>query len=102
MRPVTILASSVFFFSASAFAQEYVTIDMEIDIDKPAAEVWEKVGDYCGISEWLGLDCEVSSGDGGMGSVRSLLGGRILEIMIAQTELSLSEEKYTMDSTSIF
>ena len=91
MRLVTSLASaaaSVVFISASAFAQEYVTIDMEIDIDKPAAEVWGKVGEYCGISEWLGLDCKITSGDGGMGSVRSLLGGRILEIMVAQTELS--------------
>ena len=91
MRLVMSLASAaatVVFVSASAFAQEYVTIDMEIDIDKPAAEVWEKVGDYCGISEWPGLDCEITSGGGGMGSVRSLLGGRILEIMVAQTELS--------------
>ena len=91
MRLVTSLASvaaSVVFISASAVAQEYVTIDMEIDIDKPAAEVWEKVGGYCGISEWLGLDCDITSGDGGMGYVRSLLGGRILEIMVAQTELS--------------
>jgi uncharacterized protein YndB with AHSA1/START domain len=74
--------------SMTATAQEYVTIDMEIDINKPAAEVWEKVGDYCSISEWLGLDCEITSGEGGMGSVRALLGGRIIEIMVAQTELS--------------
>ena len=74
--------------STTATAQEYVTIDMEIDINKPAAEVWEKVGDYCSISEWLGLDCEITSGEGGMGSVRALLGGRIIEIMVAQTELS--------------
>ena len=74
--------------STTATAQEYVTIDMEIDINKPAAEVWEKVGDYCSISEWLGLDCEITSGEGGMGSVRALLGGRIVEIMVAQTELS--------------
>ena len=88
MRLVSSLASAaaiVVFVSASAFAQEYVTIDMEIDINKPAAEVWEIVGEYCGISEWLGLDCEITSGNGGMGSVRSLLGGRILEIMVAQT-----------------
>ena len=63
MRFFTSLASAtatVVFISVSAFAQEYVTIDMEIDIDKPAAEVWQKVGDYCGISEWLGLDCEIT------------------------------------------
>lgn len=69
-------------------AAEYVTIEMEIDINKPAAEVWSKVGGYCDIAEWAGFDCVISSGDGGMGTVRSLAGGRILEILVAQTELS--------------
>jgi hypothetical protein len=86
LKPV--LAVVALLFSLTSMAQEYVTIDMEIDINKPAAEVWEKVGDYCAINEWLGLNCEITSGDGGMGSVRSLLGGRIIEIMVAQTELS--------------
>ena len=86
LKPV--LAVVALLFSLTSMAQEYVTIDMEIDINKPAAEVWEKAGDYCAISEWLGLNCEITSGDGGMGSVRSLLGGRIIEIMVAQTELS--------------
>lgn len=69
-------------------APEYVTISMEIDVAKPAAEVWAKVGDYCDIAEWLKLDCAITSGDGGMGTVRALAGGRINEILIAQTELS--------------
>lgn len=85
---LSVLITAGLILSTTATAQEYVTIDMEIDIDKPAAEVWEKVGDYCAISEWLGLDCEITSGEGGMGSVRALLGGRIIEIMVAQTELS--------------
>jgi hypothetical protein len=84
----TVLAVVALIFTLTSVAQEYVTIDMEIDINKPAVEVWEKVGDYCAISEWLGLRCEIASGDGGMGSERSLLGGRIIEIMVAQTELS--------------
>ena len=75
--------------AAPAFAApEYVTIAMEIDVNKPAAEVWAKVGEYCDISEWLKLECTITSGDGGMGTVRSLAGGRILEIMIAKTDLS--------------
>ncbi|MBT3531039.1 MAG: SRPBCC family protein [Gammaproteobacteria bacterium] len=75
--------------SAPSFAQpEYVSIEMEIDVAKPADEVWAKVGGYCDISEWLGLDCALTSGDGDIGSVRDLLGGRIIEIMVAQTELS--------------
>lgn len=76
-------------FSLSAMAQpEYVRIAMEIDVDKPAAEVWDKVGGYCDISVWFpGLECEITSGDGGMGTVR-VLAGRIIEIMIAETDLS--------------
>ncbi|MFZ9584799.1 MAG: SRPBCC family protein [Pseudohongiellaceae bacterium] len=69
-------------------APEYVTIAMEIDVNKPAADVWSKVGEYCDIAEWLKLDCQITSGDGGMGTVRVLAGGRVTEILIAQTELS--------------
>lgn len=77
-------------FSISALAQpEYVRIEMEIDVNKPAAEVWDTIGGYCDISVWFpGLECEITSGDGGMGTVRSLLGGRIIEILVAQTDLS--------------
>src|SRR5690606_11238443 len=67
---------------------EYVRVELSIDIDKPAADVWSKVGDYCDIAEWAGLDCVITAGDGGMGTVRDLAGGRIKEIMVAQTELS--------------
>lgn len=84
--------------SLSALAQpEYVRIDMSIDINKPAAEVWSKVGGYCDIAEWAGLACEVTSGDGGMGTVRDLLGGRIIEIMVAQTELSYGYTQPTVE-----
>ncbi|MEX2366936.1 MAG: SRPBCC family protein [Pseudohongiellaceae bacterium] len=79
----------VFVFAAGANAQpEYTAIEMEIDINKPASEVWAAVGAYCDIAEWLNVDCQITSGDGGMGTVRALAGGRILEILVAQTELS--------------
>ena len=67
---------------------EYVNIEMEIDINKSAEDVWAAVGDYCDIAEWGGLDCEITSGNGDMGTVRVLLGGRIVEILVAQTDLS--------------
>ena len=84
-----ILALPTLLASVSLIAQpEYVTIEMEIDVAKPADEVWAAVGGYCGITDWMGLDCEYTSGDGDMGTVRALLGGRIREIMVAQTPLS--------------
>ena len=55
--------------AATALAEpEYTTIKLEIDIAKPAKEVWAKVGGYCDISKWLNnVDCVITSGDGGMG-----------------------------------
>lgn len=88
-RYSTVLTAFAMLAAAPVFAApEYVTIAMEIDVNKPAAEVWAKVGEYCDIAEWLKLDCAITSGDGGMGTVRALAGGRITEIMIAQTDLS--------------
>jgi hypothetical protein len=75
--------------AAWAADPEYTTIKLEIDIAKPAKEVWAKVGGYCDISKWLNnVDCQITSGDGGMGTVRVLAGGRVTEILVAQTELS--------------
>jgi c-di-GMP-related signal transduction protein len=81
------LAASLATVAAAAEA-EYRTLHMEIDIARPAKDVWAKVGKYCDIAEWLKLDCKLTSGDGGFGTVRALAGGRVLEILIAQTELS--------------
>jgi len=76
-------------WAAAAPAQpEYVTIEMGIDIAKPADEVWSKVGGYCDIAEWLSVDCTITSGDGEMGTVRVLAGGRVIEILVAMTDLS--------------
>jgi hypothetical protein len=88
-RPLLSLIALPFFsLSTAVLAEpEYVTIEMEIDVAKPANVVWAAVGDFCGISEWLNIDCTITSGSG-IGAVRSLAGGRITEVMVAQTELS--------------
>jgi hypothetical protein len=63
----------------------YVTIPLEITVNKPAAEVWKRVGKYCDIGEWLRVNCMITSGkDGEVGTVRSI--GN--EILVGKTELS--------------
>jgi hypothetical protein len=76
--------------AAGAYAAEpeYATIKMEIDVAKPAKEVWAKVGGYCDISKWFNVDCKITSGNGDMGTVRVLAGGRVTEILVAKTDLS--------------
>ena len=85
----TLLAYLALTFSGLALAEpDYHRIEFEIDIDKPAAEVWEKVGGFCDIGVWLDMPCEITSGDGGMGTVRVLMGGAVIEPMVALGELS--------------
>ena len=75
--------------AATAAEPDYAVIRMEIDIARPAAEVWSKVGGYCDIAKWRSdLDCKMTRGEGEIGSIRALAGGRIVEIMIAKTALS--------------
>ncbi len=74
--------------SIASAQTEYTRIQMDIDVERPAEDVWARVGSYCDIEEWLGIDCEITSGDGGIGTVRALADGRIIEVLVAETELS--------------
>lgn len=65
----------------------YMSVRLEVDVNKPAAEVWARVGKYCDIGEWLGIGggCQMLSGkDGELGAVRSVAN----EILVAKTDLS--------------
>ena len=63
----------------------YVAITMEVTVDRPAADVWKRVGKYCDIGEWLRVQCTITAGkDGEVGAVRSI--GN--EILVGKTELS--------------
>jgi hypothetical protein len=63
----------------------YATIPLEIMVNRPAAEVWKRVGKYCDIGEWLRIACTITSGkDGEVGAVRSVAG----EVLVGRTEMS--------------
>jgi hypothetical protein len=63
----------------------YTFIPLEISINKPAAEVWKRVGKFCDIGEWLRIPCTITSGtDGELGAVRSVAN----EVLVGKTELS--------------
>lgn len=65
----------------------YVTIPMEITVNKPVKDVWARIGKYCDIAEWfrIAAGCTITSGkDGDVGAVRSVGA----EILVAKTEFS--------------
>lgn len=63
----------------------YISVPMEITVNKSAAETWARVGKYCDIGEWLQVPCTITKGkDGEFGAVRSI--GN--EILVGKTELS--------------
>src|ERR1700681_4424255 len=66
----------------------YTSIAMEITVNRPAAEVWKRVGKYCDLAEWLQVPagCKIISGkDGEFGAVRPMGGG---EVLVGRTEFS--------------
>lgn len=66
----------------------YASVAMEVTVNRPATEVWKRVGGYCDIAEWLQIPagCRILSGkDGEFGAVRPMGGG---EVLVGRTELS--------------
>ncbi len=63
----------------------YISIPMEITVNRPAAEVWQRIGKYCDIGEWLQIPCTITSGKADeFGAVRSVAN----EVLVGKTEMS--------------
>jgi hypothetical protein len=68
-------------------APTFTAVNLEIDVNRPAAEVWKRVGKFCDIGEWLRIaaGCTITSGqDGEVGAVRSVGS----EILVGKTPFS--------------
>ena len=71
--------------SSAVAAPTYLSIPLEIAVNRSAADVWKRVGKFCDIGEWLRIPCTITSGkDGEFGAVRSVAS----EVLVGKTELS--------------
>jgi len=71
--------------STAVAAPTYVSIPMEITVNRPASEVWQRIGKFCDIGEWFQIPCTITAGkDGEFGAVRSVAN----EVLVGRTELS--------------
>jgi uncharacterized protein YndB with AHSA1/START domain len=80
-------------------APTYTSIQMEITVNRPAAEVWKRIGKYCDVAEWLQAPagCKIIAGkDGEFGAVRSVGGG---EVLVGKTELSYTYAQTPKEGT---
>src|ERR1700688_1761473 len=76
----------------------YTSIPMKITVNRPAAEVWKRIGKYCDVSEWLQIPagCKITSGtDGEFGAVRTVGA----EVLVGRTELSYSYTQTPKEGT---
>lgn len=65
--------------SSAVASPTYVSLYMEVTVNRPAAEVWQRFGGYCAVSEFIKAPCTITSGkDGELGAVRSSGGGEVL------------------------
>jgi hypothetical protein len=66
----------------------YAAISESIIVDAPVDKVWARIGHFCDITEWMNSpeweDCKYLQGDGGPGSVRSIVN----EVLVGQTQYS--------------
>jgi uncharacterized protein YndB with AHSA1/START domain len=104
MRLVSIGLISAFLLSGAACAEQqglprsqaplqvanphYVTTAESVIVNAPVDRVWKRVGKFCDITEWMNSpeweNCKYLQGDGGLGSVRSIVD----EVMVGQTQYS--------------
>ena len=101
MKKILVLASFIASLASPALAADYTVIHLQIDVAKPVDMVWNSIGHYCDIKDWLGMTCQMTAGSGDVGSMRHLTGGPngpVDEIMVSRTPHSYT---YTQPATTI-
>jgi hypothetical protein len=72
--------------SSAVASPTYVSLYLEVTVNRPAADVWQRFGGYCAVAEWMKNPCMITSGkDGELGAVRTLGGG---EVLVGKTPMS--------------
>ena len=70
---------------APAVAEDFVTIRHEVVVERSADAVWQRIGDYCAIRDWMKVSCEYAVGKGDVGTVRLINNRATAEPMVAKT-----------------
>ncbi len=89
MKKHVLVAFSGLLIAGPAAAADYTSIVIERPVNASVDDTWKKISPYCSLSEWLGPACEITKGNGtDVGSVRSIAGGRVTEVLVSTTKYS--------------
>ena len=65
--------------SSAVASPTYVSLRMEVTVNKPAADVWKQFGGFCSVAAWEKTPCTIiPAKEGELGAVRSIGGGEVL------------------------
>ena len=82
--------------SSAVASPTYVSLYLEVTVNRPAADVWQRFGGYCAVAEWMKTPCTITSGkDGELGAVRTLGGG---EVLVGKTPTSYTYTQPVKDA----
>lgn len=102
MAGATVLVGSATAAAAEpAATPHYVTIVRKIDVNKPAAAVWSKVGNYCDLSKWLSLSCDIVSGSGNEIGATRKVDHKIIEVLVGKTATSYTYSQPEMPGADV-
>jgi NADPH-dependent 2,4-dienoyl-CoA reductase/sulfur reductase-like enzyme len=87
--------------AAQASTPHYVTIVRQIDVNKPAATVWSKVGGFCDLTKWLGKSCEIVAGSGNEIGATRKIDHQIIEVLVGKTATSYTYSQPEMPGAQV-
>lgn len=84
-----LIVAAVSLLSTHAIAADYAVIVIERPVNASADETWKKIGPFCALRDWFKTQCDITKGnETDVGSVRSVAGGRVSEVLVAKTKYS--------------
>lgn len=84
-----LIAAVATLVSTHAIAADYAIIVIERPVNASAADTWKKIGPFCALRDWFSTQCDITKGnETDVGSIRSVAGGRVSEVLVAKTQYS--------------
>lgn len=98
-----VYAAALSLLSTAATAADFTSISIARTANAPVDQTWQRIGPFCALRDWLApMTCDIVQGnDHEMGSVRSIDGGRRVEVMVAATAHSYAYV-YTVPDPTLY